>query len=200
MTDNKKTTQLNEIKDKVVALKESPLYTYRIEHDYLPVIGEGDHDADILFIGEAPGESEAKTGRPFCGRSGKLLDEFLEHINLDRSDVYITNVLKDRPPENRDPKSGEIELYTPFLQQQIEIIQPKVIATLGRFSMEFIAEKYGIKLDGTISQVRGEVYEIEENGKKITFIPLFHPAVALYDGSKRDVLKEDFEVLKKYAN
>ncbi|MEX2514881.1 MAG: uracil-DNA glycosylase [Candidatus Paceibacterota bacterium] len=225
MSNKDKTAALEALKDEVVALEASPLYTYRQEHGYLPVLGEGSHDADIMFIGEAPGESEAKTGRPFCGRSGKLLDEFLEHINLDRADVYITNVLKDRPPENRDPQTDEIEIYTPFLRRQISIIQPKVIATLGRFSMEFIADEYGIELDGTITQVRGKIYEIDpgttssdpveesensheagddgygagEDGQTITFIPLFHPAVALYDGSKRDVLKEDFETLADFT-
>lgn len=200
MDVTEKTAKLKEIKDAVVALETSPLYTYRTDNGYLPVIGEGNHNADIMFIGEAPGESEAKSGRPFCGRSGKLLDEFLEHIQLDRGDVYITNVLKDRPPGNRDPQTEEIEIYTPFLRQQIAIIEPQVIATLGRFSMEFMAAEYGIELDGTISQVRGSVHTIENAGREVTFIPLFHPAVALYDGSKRDVLREDFEVLKEYAN
>lgn len=200
MPKQSQTEELRIIKEEVVELEESPLYEYRKEHGYLPVIGEGDHGADIMFIGEAPGESEAKTGRPFCGRSGKLLDEFLKHIDLDRGDVYITNVLKDRPPNNRDPQTQEIEIYTPFLRRQISIIQPQVIATLGRFSMEFIAGEYGVDLDGTISQVRGQVYTITEGDREVTFIPLFHPAVALYDGSKRDVLKEDFAVLQDYAN
>lgn len=200
MNLKEKTKLLKKVKEDVVELKESPLYSYRVENDYLPVIGEGSHDADIMFIGEAPGESEAISGRPFCGRSGKLLDEFLDHIKLNREDVYITNVLKDRPPENRDPSAEEIKLYIPFLRQQIAIIQPKVIATLGRFSMEFITSEFDLALDGTISQVRGSVHVITQDGQEITFIPLFHPAVALYDGSKRDVLKDDFEILKKYAN
>lgn len=200
MSIAEKTEKLKTIRDEVLNLKESPLYQYREDNGYLPVIGEGNHDADIMFIGEAPGESEAKSGRPFCGRSGKLLDEFLEHVDLVREDVYITNVLKDRPPANRDPQPEEIVLYTPFLRRQIAIIEPKVIATLGRFSMEFIASEYGVDLDGTITQVRGKVFEINEGEQTMTFIPLFHPAVALYDGSKRDVLKDDFEILKKYAN
>jgi len=198
---NKKNTQLKEVYDEVIELKESPLYEYRTKKDYLPVLGEGSCDTDILFIGEAPGEREAETGRPFCGRAGKMLDELLEHINLNRDDVYITNILKDRPPENRDPTPDEIKIYTPFLRRQISIIEPRVIATLGRFSMEFIASEYGVELDGTITQVCGQVNKITtKDGQNIIFVPLLHPAVALYDGSKRDVLKADFEVLKEYAN
>ena len=197
MPASEKTKALKKIRDEVVAL-EGGLADIRRKNEYLPVIGEGDHDADILFIGEAPGANEAKTGRPFCGRSGKLLDEFLEHISLDRENVYIANVLKDRPPENRDPTAEEIDTYVPFLRRQIAIIEPKVIATLGRFSMEFVAGEYNVDLGGTISNVRGEVFEIVADDQQITFIPLFHPAVALYDGSKRDVLKEDFEALTNF--
>ena len=117
--------QLRAIRDAVVNLSESPLYEYRLSNSYYPVIGQGDHYADIMFIGEAPGKNEAETGRPFCGASGRVLDELLESIDLKREDVYVTNILKDRPPNNRDPLKNEIELYTPFLEQQIEIIQPK---------------------------------------------------------------------------
>lgn len=199
MSQDEKTAQLKKIRDDVLELEASPLYEYRTENNYFPVLGKGNHDADILFIGEAPGKNEAETGRPFCGRAGKMLDELLEHINLDRDDVYITNILKDRPPDNRDPQPDEIEMYTPFLRRQISIIEPKVIATLGRFSMEFIADEFDVDLGGTISQVRGEVFEVTNDDQEITFVPLFHPAVALYDGSKRDTLKEDFEVLTQYT-
>jgi DNA polymerase len=137
-----RTEQLRSIKDAVVNLTESPLYAYRTENNYFPVIGQGNHYADIMFIGEAPGKNEAEQGRPFCGASGRVLDELLASIDLQREDVYVTNIVKDRPPENRDPHKGEIALYAPFLEQQIDIIQPNVIATLGRFSMEFILKKY----------------------------------------------------------
>jgi uracil-DNA glycosylase len=130
------------IKDDLLGLKESPLYKYRIENKFFPVIGEGSHDAEIVFIGEAPGKKEAMTGKPFCGASGKVLDELLAHIKVDREKVYITNVVKDRPENNRDPKPSEIELYSPFLDKQLEIIKPKFIATLGRFSMEYIMKKF----------------------------------------------------------
>ena len=124
--------QLKAIRDEAIALKQSPLYEYRTSNRYYPVIGEGSHDANIMFVGEAPGKNEAETGRPFCGAAGKFLTELIEGIGLKREQVYITNVVKDRPPENRDPTPEEIEIYAPFLDRQIDIIQPKVIATLGR--------------------------------------------------------------------
>src|SRR3989344_9115887 len=102
---------LRKIKDEVIALKKSPLYTFRIENKNLPVIGEGDHFAKIMFIGEAPGRNEAKTGRPFCGAAGKIFDELLASAGIKREDVYVTNIVKDRPPQNRDPLPEEIELY-----------------------------------------------------------------------------------------
>lgn len=200
MSTEDKTEQMRQIKEAVVALEGSPLYDYRQEHNYLPVIGEGDHDADLMFIGEAPGETEAETGRPFCGAAGNLLNKLLDHIELNRESVYITNVLKDRPPENRDPTQEEIDTYVPFLRRQIAIIEPNVIAALGRFGLEFVEDEFGIDCGGTISQVHGSVFEIENNGAKITFIPLFHPAVGLYDGSQRDTLKADFEVLMEHTN
>jgi DNA polymerase len=200
MSTENKTEQMRTVKDDVVDLTESPLYEYRQENGYLPVIGEGNHDADIMFIGEAPGKTEAETGRPFCGAAGNLLNKLLSHIDLDRDSVYITNVLKDRPPDNRDPKQKEIDVYVPFLRRQISIIEPAVIATLGRFGMEFVEDEFEIDCGGTISQVHGDVFTIEQDEKEITFIPLFHPAVGLYDGSKRDTLKEDFEVLLDYTD
>ncbi len=199
MSTESRTEKMKAIRDEVIDLEASPLFEYRQENDYLPVLGEGNHDADIMFIGEAPGKNEAEAGRPFCGAAGNMLNKLLAHIELDRDDVYITNVLKDRPPNNRDPKQEEIDVYKPFLRRQIEVIEPNVIATLGRFAMEFIEDEYDVDCGGTISQVRGDVFTIENEGKEITFIPLFHPAVALYDGSQRETLKEDFEVLTKYS-
>src|SRR5687768_17220991 len=112
-----KSGELKRIKDEVLALSTSPLFEYRKSNGYFPVIGEGDHDAKIMFIGEAPGENEAKTGKPFCGRAGKVLDDLLNSVGIDREDVYVTNIVKDRPPKNRDPLPEEIELYAPFLDR-----------------------------------------------------------------------------------
>lgn len=194
-----KTEQLQKIRDEVVALKESPLYSYRIENNYYPVIGEGSHDASIMFIGEAPGKNEALKARPFCGAAGKILDNLLESIGVAREDVYITNIVKDRPPENRDPTPDEIEIYAPFLDQQINVIQPKVIATLGRYSMGYILDKFDVlEAVNSISQNHGQIFETNASYGKIKIIPLYHPAAAIYNRASIDIHKKDFQVLKKF--
>ena len=124
---NKRTPKLRKILDEIWNLTDSPLYEYRKKNNYYPVIGAGNHFAKIIFIGEAPGRNEAGTGKPFCGAAGKILDELLKSINIKRQDVYITNIVKDRPPENRDPTIKEIEIYSPFLTRQLEIIKPEII-------------------------------------------------------------------------
>jgi DNA polymerase len=193
-----KESQLQEIVLDVANLKTSPLYEFRVENDYLPVVGEGNSDADIMFVGEAPGENEAKTGKPFCGRSGKLLDELLASIGLPRESVYITSIVKDRPPKNRDPKPEEIEIYAPFLDRQIEIICPKVIATLGRFGMEYIMNRYGLQDEiKPIGKIHGQIFETSINGIKVKVIPLYHPALALYNPNYKHDLLEDFKILEK---
>lgn len=197
MTD--KTAEMEKIAEELEALTESPLYEYRVEHNYHVVVGEGDVDADILFVGEAPGEKEAESGSPFVGASGRVLNELLDTIGLDRDDVYITNVVKDRPPGNRDPRAVEIELYAPFLQRQIEIIQPQVIATLGRFAMEFMFELFDVPQHGEkISDLHGQPIGVQTDYGELTLVPLFHPAVALYSRDRRGTLEEDFQVLQRY--
>jgi uracil-DNA glycosylase family 4 len=199
MDENPKIAALQKIKDEVVALKESPLYEYRISNNYVPVLGEGSHDSHIMFIGEAPGEQEAKTGKPFCGRSGKLLDELLASIGMDRQKVYISNLVKDRPQDNRDPEPEEIALYGPFLKRQIEIIQPKVIVTLGRHSMKYIFETYGLSSAfQPVSKIHGKTFAAKVPYGEVAIVALYHPAVALYNGSMKSVLLEDFKVLKQY--
>ncbi len=193
-----RTEQMKKIKDEVVNSKNSPLYSFRVKNKYFPVIGEGSHSAKIMFIGEAPGKNEAETGRPFCGASGRILDELLASIGVDRKEVYITNVVKDRPPENRDPLPNEIEFYAPFLDRQIEIIQPKVIATLGRFSMAYIMKKFGLESElKSISQIHGKIFSASTSYGEIKIIPLYHPAVAVY-GTNKEILKKDFVVLKEF--
>ena len=195
--ENPKFEEMKKIRDEIMELKASPLYIERVENGYFPVIGAGSHDADIMFIGEAPGKNEAKTGRPFCGASGRILDELLQTIKLKREDIYITNIVKDRPTGNRDPRPEEIEIYAPFLDRQIEVIQPKIIATLGRFSMNYIMKKFGLEKEiEIISKNHGKVFEAKSSYGKIKIIPLYHPAVAIYSRTQLPQLKQDFELLK----
>ena len=190
---------LKQIKDEVVNLKESPLYKERVQNKVFPVIGEGSHDASIMFVGEAPGKNEAATGRPFCGASGRILTEMIESIGLTRPDVYITNVVKDRPTDNRDPWSEEITVYAPFLDRQIEAIQPKVIATLGRYSMAYIMEKFGLVTElKNISKIHGKVFDAKTSYGGVKVVTLYHPAVALYNGSMKAQMFLDFEIVKKF--
>lgn len=147
-----------------------------------PVPGDGSPDADIMFIGEAPGKQEDLEGKPFVGAAGKFLAEMLEGIKLTRDDVYITNIVKYRPPENRDPTPEEIKECLPFLVRQIKIIQPKLIVLLGRHAMNVFFPNF------RISQVHGKPVRM----KNQVYMPLFHPAAALYNGSMRETLIEDF--------
>lgn len=190
---------MNALAGEVEDLTQSPLADYRRENGYHVVVGEGSLDASIMFIGEAPGKKEAETGRPFVGASGKVLAELLAGIGLQREDVYITNVVKDRPPDNRDPQPTEIALYTPFLLRQLEIIEPKVIATLGRFAMEFILKQFNLPLEGEkIGDLHGKPFVIQTEAGEVTVIPLYHPAVALYNRDQRKTLEEDFQVLRRH--
>ena len=192
-----KTEQLRQIRDEILNLKESPLYSYRTKNKYFPVIGEGSHSAKIIFIGEAPGRNEAQTGRPFCGTAGKVLDELLEHVGIKRADVYITNIVKDRPEQNRDPLPEEIKIYGPFLDKQIEILQPKVICTLGRYSMDYIMRKFGLYFEILpIGRMHGKAFDAEASYGPIKIVALYHPCVAVYNPNRKDELKKDFEILK----
>jgi DNA polymerase len=129
-----------------------------------------------------------------------VLDELLRSVNIERSRVYITNIVKDRPPLNRDPLPEEIEIYAPFLDRQIEIIQPEVIATLGRFSMDYIMRKFGLdSLIEPISRAHGREFEAKSTYGKVKILPLYHPAVAIYDRSKLGELVADFKQLSKYV-
>lgn len=189
---------LQALAEEVQGLSESPLYDDRIRNDYRAVFGEGDPAARVLLIGEAPGKQEARSGRPFVGRSGKVLDTLLESIGLGREQVYITNVVKDRPPENRDPTPEEIRLYTPFLERQIEIICPEVIVTLGRFAMDFILNHFDLpQRGGQISDLHGTPLSADSKSGKITFLPMFHPAVALYNPDRKETLEQDFQRLAR---
>jgi uracil-DNA glycosylase len=151
------------------------------------VFGVGDPHADLMFIGEAPGEKEDLIGEPFVGAAGKLLDELLASIGLTRSQVYIANVLKCRPPGNRNPLPEEIAECAPFLSEQIRLVDPKVIATLGNFATKFV-----LHTERGITALRGKLYHVD--GRQV--VPIFHPAAALYTPAKRETLFEDFRRLR----
>lgn len=150
------------------------------------VMGSGSPEADIVLIGEAPGKKEDELGLPFVGASGRFLDEMLEATGLAREDVYITNIVKYRPPSNRDPSKAEKAEFWPYLLRQLEIIDPKAILTLGRHSGQAFLP------DLVISEDHGRPQKVRLPKKEVTIIPLYHPAAALYNGSMRQVLREDF--------
>ncbi len=192
---------MRQIEMQILELANSPLFDYRTSNGYQPVIGQGSLEAEIVFIGEAPGKNEALSGKPFCGASGRVLDELLASIGLAREQVYITNVVKDRPPENRDPRPDEIALYAPFLAQQIAIIQPRIIATLGRFSMAFVLQHFDApQQTQTISELHGQAIEVQAAYGKSIVVPLYHPAVALYQRSRKQILLDDFQVMRRLIN
>lgn len=157
------------------------------------VMGDGHPDADIVFIGEAPGKQEDIQGFPFVGASGRFLNEMLAAADLKRKDVYITNIVKYRPPNNRDPSPDEKRAFWPYLMRQLEIINPRVIITLGRHSgMCFIPDLH-------ISRDHGKARRVKYNTHEFLVIPLYHPAAALYNGSMRQVLIDDFLVASSQA-
>ncbi len=151
------------------------------------VFGAGDPAARVMFVGEAPGKNEDLTGEPFVGAAGKLLSELLEHAGLTRDEVYIANVIKCRPPGNRNPEAIEIETCTPFLREQIRLIEPEILVTLGNFATKFV-----LKTDTGITQLRGNPRPVG----RFTVLPIFHPAASIYDRTKRDALLGDFETLR----
>ena len=165
------------------------------------VVGGGNLNADILFVGEAAGKNEDLSGIPFCGAAGKNLDKLLDSVGLSREEIYIANILKCRPPMNRDPLPDEIRAHTPWLLKQIKDMKPKVVCSLGNYATKFFlalgdVDKMGNQLG--ISQVHGKVREIEIENIKFRLIPLFHPAAIIYNRTKLTPLWEaDMEIVKK---
>ena len=155
------------------------------------VFGTGNPNASIMFVGEAPGFYEDKQGIPFVGAAGKLLNELLESARLSRTDIYIANVIKCRPPDNRDPLPDEVETCKPFLLQQIELIKPKVVCTLGNFAMQtLLGKKIGIM------KMRGQAFQVQD----FFVFPMLHPAAALHQGNLNEPLREDFRKLKAFLD
>lgn len=194
---NPRFAEMKAVRDALFEDAALPLYAERVANKVFPVIGEGSHEAKIMFVGEAPGKNEAATGRPFCGASGRILDRVMEHIGFDRKTAYVTNLVKDRPPANRDPLPEEIAAYGPLLDRQIAAIRPTVVATLGRFSMAYVMEKCGLSAElQPISKIHGQVFEAKTGYGPTFVVPLYHPAVAAYSPSMIEVLKKDAETLK----
>jgi DNA polymerase len=154
------------------------------------VFGAGNADADLMFVGEAPGQQEDLQGLPFVGRAGKLLDELLGEVGLERADVFITNVLKSRPPGNRDPEQAEIDACKPYLHQQVELIEPRVICTLGNFATKLLTRS-----QRGITGVHGRAQVHELGGRTVRVFPIYHPAAALRSTKTLEELREDFRRL-----
>lgn len=183
-----KRKKLKEIAEQVAKCTRCGLYRGATN----PVPGEGAADARVIFIGEAPGYYEDRRGIPFCGAAGNLLDKLLSAIDLPREKVFIGNMIKHRPPNNRDPLSEEIEACQSFLDEQIETIDPEIIVTLGRFSMnKFLPGEY-------ISKIHGQARFVDFAGKRRIVIPMYHPAAALRNGKIMEVIKEDFKEIRKF--
>lgn len=173
---------LNELRAEVAACRRCPLCDGRTQ----TVFGVGDPNARVLIVGEAPGKNEDAQGEPFVGAAGKYLNELLAIAGLTREEVFIANVLKCRPPSNRDPRPEEIQACTPFLREQTRTINPEFIVTLGNFSTKFI-----LKTDVGITRLHGTL----QRAGRFKVFPIFHPAAALYDGKKREALENDFATL-----
>lgn len=184
------------IAEALEALDTSPLYDYRRAHGYKPVVGEGSLEARVMFVGEAPGEQEALSGRPFVGAAGRVLDALLSRIGLRRQDVYITNIVKDRPPENRNPTPAEVALYAPLLWEQVRIIQPRIIATLGRFAAEAVLGEFGLpEARQGITRLHGRPLQARAPFGDVVIVPLYHPASTFYRPDWREALERDMQVL-----
>lgn len=192
--DLEKESNLKKIKDEVLNCQKCQLYKTR----KYPVIGQGSHQAKICFIGEAPGANEDQTGRPFCGQSGKVFDELLNSVNIKREEVYITNILKCRPPNNRNPLENEIETCSSYLSRQLDLIKPKVICCLGNVATRFIMKKFGLfkKIEG-IGKIHGQIFSVNwGNGSQLYIVPLYHPATVVYNANIKKILIKDFTIVK----
>lgn len=183
-------SNLSEIESLVATCNRCPLFKTKNRD----VPGKGPEGAKIFIIGEAPGKAEDMIGEPFVGAAGKFLNEMLEGVGLRREEIFIGNVLKHRPPKNRDPLPGEVAACWPYLRRQIEIVKPRLIVFLGRHALNrfFPALK--------ISEVHGKVFEQEYLGRKQSFLALYHPAAALYNGGMRETLKADFNKIPIILN
>ena len=180
--------EFEELRREVESCVKCPLHKSRKR----PVLGEGNLNAEVMVIGEAPGAVEDEEGRPFVGPAGRLLTALLNEIGVKREELYITNVVKCRPPNNRDPEESEIEACLPYLIRQIKLIRPRKIVALGIHSTRTILRFSGIKVD-ELSRFRGRVFRVSINGVEAEVYPTYHPAAALYNPKLRGIIKNDLE-------
>lgn len=196
MESNKKSPEFNFYEAALV--KQTPIFKDCINI----VVGRGNPKAEILFVGEAPGKNEDEQGIPFCGRAGQNLDKLLNQIGLSINEIYIANILKCRPPLNRNPLPEEIKAHTPWLLKQIKEMKPKIICSLGNYATKFFLAKTNVdemKNQKGITEVHGKVQDIEIDGIKIKLIPLFHPAAIIYKRALEPLWLHDMEVVKEYC-
>jgi len=190
---NTKQQQLDKIAQQIVDAKVTPELAAQATQ---LVFGDGNPDSEVVFIGEAPGKNEDLQGKPFVGAAGKFLDEMLDGIGLKRADVYITNIVKYRPPNNRDPLPEEKKAFLPYLQAQLEVIQPKVVVTLGRHATNcFLPDLQISKIHGQPKRVKLSLKEHAGDVLEVVILPLFHPAAALYNPLQRQTLIDDFAAI-----
>lgn len=183
---------LDAVATEVIVCKKCDLWKRRKR----AVPGEGNPRSEIMFIGEAPGQTEDSEGRPFVGTAGKFLDTLISELGLVRKDVFICNIVKCRPPRNREPRPVEIQTCTPYLDRQIKIIKPKFIVALGSHSTTYIFQKAKLPFSG-ITKARGKFYQATILGIQITVFPTFHPAAGLYMARYKEQLTSDFNMLKQ---
>lgn len=188
LEDERRSVEYKRLVNEIVECKKCPLHKYRKK----PVPGEGPLDAEVMIVGEAPGRREDETGRPFVGPAGRLLDALLAKAGLERSKVYITNIVKCRPPGNRDPSRQEVEACLPYLKRQIRIIKPRVIIALGRHAGSTLYQMAGRRWRGMRAE-HGVPINANIEGINVIIVPTYHPAAALYNPQLRQVLEEDFE-------
>ncbi len=191
MDSAEKTLRIEKLRIQIASCKRCRLHATRTH----TVPGEGSLETRLMFIGEAPGRNEDLQGKPFVGRAGDVFDKLLASVSLTRQDIYLCNILKCRPPENRSPLSDEVQACVGSLDIQIKIINPSIIATLGKYATTYIFEKFSFPLTN-ISSVHGKIFRVATPFGLKTIIPLFHPAVATYDPNKLEVLLQDFQIFK----
>ena len=191
MTHDEKVQKIERLRKQIAGCERCRLHKTRTH----TVPGEGSVEAAVMFIGEAPGRNEDLKGKPFVGRAGDIFDKLLASAGLTREGIYLCNILKCRPPENREPLSDEVAACVGSLDIQIRVVNPDIIATMGRYATTYIFQKFGLG-EVKISQVHGHLREIETPFGPKKIVALYHPAVATYDNSKFDILHKDFQIFK----